>query len=68
MSKCIACDCFLTDTELMMSRPDGLPEDMCHFCRGIAYNPESCDTHEYQHQIASEPEYLRYSIESEDFD
>lgn len=66
MSKCIACDCFLTDTELMMSRPDGLPEDMCHDCRGVAYNPHSCEVQEYQFQNLTEFEFVNICYENEE--
>lgn len=66
MSKCIACDCFLTDTELMMSRPDGLPEDMCHYCRGVAYNPHSCEVREYQFQNLTEFEFVNIYHENEE--
>lgn len=66
MSTCVACNCFLTDTELMMSRPDGLPEDMCHICRGIAYNPSSCETHDYQFQSLTEMEFISISYEDEE--
>lgn len=66
MSTCVACNCFLTDTELMMSRPDGLPEDMCHDCRGIAYNPHSCEVHEYQFQNITEFEFISICYENEE--
>lgn len=50
MPRCVACDCYLTDTELMMDGPDGNFEDMCFGCRGIAYNPNSVDHKHYQFQ------------------
>lgn len=49
--KCIACDCFLTETELMMVKEDGEFEDMCYECRGIAFSyDEFVDIREYHHQ------------------
>lgn len=58
MPRCVSCDDFLTDTELMMERPDGEPEDMCFHCRGISYNPNSCITKEYAFQGLTEIEYI----------
>jgi len=66
MSKCIACDCFLTDTELMMTRTDGLPEDMCHECRGVAYNPHACVSHSYQFENITEFEFINYYKDDEE--
>ena len=51
---CVACDCFLTETELMMVKDDGNSEDMCYDCRSIAYNAENLELHEYQHQHLTE--------------
>lgn len=48
--KCIACDCFLTETELMMVKDDGEYEDMCYDCRGIAFSLELVESKEYHHQ------------------
>lgn len=58
MSHCVSCDSFLTDTELMMELPNGEQENMCHHCRGIAFNPHSCDVHHYQFQELTEFGYL----------
>lgn len=66
MSKCVACNCFLTDTELMMSKPDGLQEDMCHECRGVAFNPYSCNTHSYQFEGLTEFEFISFMKEDEE--
>ena len=66
MSKCVACDCFLTDTELMMTLPDGQQESMCHYCRGIAFNPDSCEAKEYQFQSLAEFEFIGYVDKEED--
>lgn len=49
-----------------MSRPDGLPEDMCHDCRGIAYNPNSCEVREYQFQSLTEFEFISTVYENEE--
>lgn len=54
MPRCVACDCYLTDTELLMDGPDGNFEDMCFTCRGIAYNPDSVDYEEYEHGSITE--------------
>ena len=54
MPRCVACDCYLTDTELMMDGPDGNFEDMCFSCRGIAYNPNSVAYKEYEHDSITE--------------
>lgn len=51
---CVSCDCFLTDTELMMVKDNGEFEDMCYDCRGIAFNAENIELHEYQHQHLTE--------------
>lgn len=68
--KCIACDCFLTDTELMMVKEDNSFEDMCYDCRGISFNAENIDVREYQHQHLTEMAekflYMRKSKENID--
>jgi hypothetical protein len=65
--KCIACDCFLTETELMMEKSDGVPEDMCFECRGIAFNPHSCVIREYQFQDFTEALISIKIDENEDY-
>ncbi len=52
--RCIACDCFLTETELMMIKDNGEFEDMCYDCRSIAFNAENIELREYQHQHLTE--------------
>ncbi|MGL5012975.1 MAG: hypothetical protein ACRC6V_01630 [Bacteroidales bacterium] len=45
-----------------MTKDDGIPEDMCSDCRGIAYSAEFIDTHEYHHSRATEMLDLHYSF------
>lgn len=52
--RCKACNCFLTETELMMVKDDNTSEDMCYDCRSVSYNSESLEVREYQHQHLTE--------------
>jgi hypothetical protein len=52
--KCLACDCFLRESELNMKKEDGSFEDMCTDCRRVSYGHEYMEIREYQFQHLTE--------------
>lgn len=39
-TRCIACDCMLSDLDLLLNKCDGTAEDMCESCLEATYEED----------------------------
>lgn len=47
--RCKSCNRKLLEGELLQTKMDGSPEDLCNICRPACYEEHNIFDHEYQH-------------------